>query len=74
MYKEIEYKNDIKFGLRKEYFINGQLLFEGENNLKGKKNGKGKEYDKYGRLLFEGEYKEDIEWNGKNIYIMMMDN
>ena len=38
----------------REYFINGQLIFEGEY-LNGKRNGKGKEYCG-SWLIFEGEY------------------
>ena len=39
----------------KEYYNNGELMFEGEY-LNGKRNGKGKEYDYNGKLEFEGEY------------------
>ena len=39
----------------KEYYNNGELIFEGEY-LNGKRNGKGKEYDYNGELEFEGEY------------------
>ena len=41
-------------GFIKEYFINGQLIFEGEY-LNGKKKGKGKEYDSRGKIIFKNE-------------------
>jgi len=47
----------------KEYYENGQLLFEGDYL-----NGKGKEYNnRRGELIFEGEYLNGIKWNGKKI-------
>ena len=52
-------------GKGKEYFENGNVLFEGEY-LNGKKIGKGKEYYENGYLLFEGEYYNG-ERNGKGI-------
>ena len=50
-------------GKGKEYYEDGQLLFEGEY-LNGKRNGKGKEYYEDGQLEFEGEYINDIKWDG----------
>ena len=51
---EGEYLNGEKYGIIKEYDINGNIKFEGEY-LNGKRNGKGKEYlDNI--LIFEGEY------------------
>ena len=42
-------------GKGKEYYENGNLIFEGEY-LNGKRNGKGKEYNYNGKLKFDGEY------------------
>ena len=42
-------------GLIKEYFLYGQLVFEGQY-LNGKRNGKGKEYNYNYEVIFEGEY------------------
>ena len=39
----------------KEFFLNGELKYDGEY-LNGKRNGKGKEYYDNGKLEFEGEY------------------
>ena len=50
-------------GKKKEYNLDGKLLFEGDY-LNGKIIGKGKEYLFYGKLLFEGEYLND-ERSGK---------
>ena len=36
-----------------------------ENNLNGKRNGKGKEYYNNGELEFEGEYLNGKKWEGK---------
>ena len=47
----IKEKNDI----RKEYYDNDKLKYEGEY-LIGKRINKGKEYDSNGLLIFEGEY------------------
>ena len=51
-------------GKGKEYWYDGELIFEGEY-LNGERNGKGKEYDNKGKLIFEGEYLNGIEWKGK---------
>ena len=51
LYK-VEFINGKKNGKGKEYWNNGQLLYEGEY-LNGKK-GKGKEFNDNGKLLFEG--------------------
>ena len=50
-------------GKVKEYWRDGQLIFEGEY-LNGKINGKGKEYYQDNKLKFEGEYLNDKR-NGK---------
>ena len=42
-------------GKGKEYYENGNLIYEGGYS-NGKRNGKGKEYDKDDKLIFEGEY------------------
>ena len=48
--------NGKRNGKGKEYYKNGELIFEGEY-LNGKRwNGKGKEYDNKGRVKFKGEY------------------
>ena len=48
--------NGKRNGKGKEYYKNGELIFEGEY-LNGKRwNGKGKEYDDKGRVKFKGEY------------------
>ena len=51
-------------GNGKEYYPNGELLFEGEF-LNGSRNGKGKEYYPNGKLLFEGEFLNGKKWNIK---------
>ena len=61
---EGEYSNEVRNGKGKEYYLNGNLKFEGEY-FNGKKwNGKG--YDKYGNIIYElkdgkGFGKETIE-------------
>ena len=64
----IIYESDNK---GKEYYQDGEILFEG-GYLKGEKHGKGKEYYDNGKLVFEGEYLkgENME-NEKNIIIMV---
>ena len=42
-------------GKIKEYYYNGELLFEGDY-LNGERNGKGKEYNEDGKLIYEGDY------------------
>ena len=42
-------------GKCKEYYLNGNLEFEGEY-LNGEENGECKEYNGDGKLIFEGEY------------------
>ena len=59
-----EYLNGERNGNKKEYYKNGELLYEGEY-LNGERNGKGKEYYYNGKLLFEGEYVKGKIWNGK---------
>ena len=63
-----KYEFEIKEGKGyvKEYYVNGNIIFEGEY-LDGKRNGKGKEYDYCSsgiKILFEGEYLNGIK-NGK---------
>ena len=55
--------NNVK-GYGKEYYLFGDLLYEGEY-LNGLKNGKGKEYYLHGKIKFEGEYLNDKKWEGK---------
>ena len=50
---EYEIKNGK--GNIKEYYYDGELIFEGEY-LNGERNGKGKQYYYNGKLEFEGEY------------------
>ena len=58
----------IKNGNGKEFYLNGELRFEGEY-LNDKRDGKGKEYSEEGELIFKGIYKEGEQWNGiKKIY------
>ena len=52
----IKEKNDI----RKEYYDNGKLKFEGEY-LDGEKNGKVKEYYDNDKLVFEEEFINEIQ-------------
>ena len=55
-------------GKRKEYDLDGDLLFEGVY-LKGKRNGEGKEYNLDGKI-FEGEYLNgNKNGKGKEYYI-----
>ena len=59
---EGEYKDGKKNGKGKEYYyMNGELIFEGEYLYNWKI--KGKEYIK-GRLEYEGEYLFNEKWNG----------
>ena len=51
-------------GYIKEYYLNGNLKFEGEY-VNGRRNGKGKEYNDKGKLIFEGEYLYDCKLKGK---------
>ena len=53
----------IKNGVGKEYYLNGELKYEGEY-LNDKRDGKGKEYTEEGELIFQGNYKEGQHWNG----------
>ena len=71
--KEEEYKEGLRFGICKQYHINGVLKYEGEY-LNDLKNGKGKEYDSFGRLISEGEYRDGIILNGNKKNIIMKDN
>ena len=70
---EGEYLNEKKSGKGKEYDYNGKLIYEGEY-LEGKRNGKGKLFNEEGLLLFEGEFYNDMGWNGKKNYIVMIMN
>ena len=56
--------NENLIGKGKEYYYNGNLLYEGEY-LNGERNWKGKGYDCENHLIFEGEYLNGKEWNGK---------
>ena len=51
----------IKNGKGKEYYLNGELCYEGEY-LNDKRDGKGKEYTEEGEIIFIGEFREN---NGK---------
>ena len=69
---DFEIKNG--YGKEKEYYRNGELMFEGEY-LNGERNGKGKEYYDNGKLMYEGEFlngkknrKGKQYKNGKLIY------
>ena len=53
----------IKNGTGKEYYLNGELRYEGEY-LNDKRDGKGKEYTEEGELIFRGKYKEGEQWIG----------
>ena len=63
---EGEYLNELRWdGKGKEYYDDGELIFEGVY-LNGNRNGKGKEFNYYnGKLIFEGEYLNGLRWNGK---------
>jgi len=60
---EGEYSRDKRNGEGKEYYPNGNILFEGEYYYYHKL--KGKEYYPNGNSEFEGEYLYDSKWNGK---------
>ena len=62
----MNYKNGLRNGKGKEYFINGKLKFEGEY-INGKRNGKGKEYYGNGKIKFEFEYLNGKKWRSKRI-------
>ena len=53
----------IKNGKGKEYYLNGELCYEGEY-LNDKRDGKGKEYSEEGEIIFIGEFKEGEQWEG----------
>ena len=56
-----EYLNGEKNGEGKEYFFNGNLVFEGIFLNGYRFNGKVKEYNGDGEIIFEGEYLNGIK-------------
>jgi len=52
-----------KNGFGKEYYLNGQLFYEGEY-LEGNKSGKGKKYNN-GQVIDEGDFINDMKLNKK---------
>ena len=53
----------IKNGKGKEYYLNGELCYEGEY-INDKRDGKGKQYSEEGEIIFIGEFKEGEQWEG----------
>ena len=60
---EVSKGTRIRNGKGKEFYLNGELKYEGEY-LNDKREGKGKEYSEEGELIFIGKYKEGEHWNG----------
>ena len=60
---EVKKNTKIKNGNGKEYYINGELCYEGEY-VNDKREGKGKEFSEEGELIFTGKYKNGKQWNG----------
>jgi len=52
-----------KNGFGKEYYLNGQLFYEGEY-LEENKSGKGKKYNN-GQVIDEGDFINDMKLNKK---------
>ncbi len=59
-----EFKNNERNGKGKEFYPNGNLLYEG-NFVNGKYDGKGKYIDKNDLFFTEGEFKNDFIIKGK---------
>ena len=57
-----EYLNGKRNGKGKEFYNNGNLIFEGEYS-NGKRNGKGKEYNKDGELIYDGIFMNGNKFN-----------
>ena len=60
---EVSKGTRIRNGKGKEFYLNGELKYEGEY-FNDKREGKGKEYSEEGELIFIGKYKEGEHWNG----------
>ena len=60
---EVKKGTKIKNGKGKEYFLNGELLYEGEYT-NDKREGNGIEYSEEGEPIFKGEFKEGKHWSG----------
>ena len=60
---EGEYLNDEKNGKGKEYYLGGQLKFEGDYLFNYRR--KGKEYYNGGNVSYVGEYLFSHKWTGK---------
>ena len=73
--KEYDYLGRVKFegdllkgrrnGKGKEYYIYGNIIFEGEYSNENRS--KGIEYNNKGKIIFEGEYLKGKKYKGKEI-------